>query len=64
MLLIRAFDRSERILCAMKCRGFRGDFPNMGELKFMPAREYAFAGMMLAAGALLVAVEMLRVATF
>jgi hypothetical protein len=48
----------------MKCRGFRGDFPIMDELRFVPARDYTFAGMMLALGALLVAVEMLRVATF
>ena len=27
MLIVRAFDRSERILAAMKCRGFSGTFP-------------------------------------
>ncbi len=26
MLLVRSFDRSERVLAAMKCRGFRGKF--------------------------------------
>ena len=26
MLLVRSFDRSERIVAAMKCRGFRGHF--------------------------------------
>jgi cobalt/nickel transport system permease protein len=26
MLLVRSFDRSKRILAAMKCRGFRGNF--------------------------------------
>jgi cobalt/nickel transport system permease protein len=26
MLLVRSFDRSERIVEAMKCRGFRGRF--------------------------------------
>ncbi|MFW6457128.1 MAG: cobalt ECF transporter T component CbiQ [Planctomycetota bacterium] len=26
MLLVRSFDRAERVLAAMKCRGFRGDF--------------------------------------
>lgn len=26
MLLVRSFDRSERVLAAMKCRGFRGSF--------------------------------------
>ena len=27
MLLVRSFDRAERIAAAMKCRGFRGEFP-------------------------------------
>jgi cobalt/nickel transport system permease protein len=26
MLLVRSFDRAERIVAAMKCRGFRGRF--------------------------------------
>jgi cobalt/nickel transport system permease protein len=26
MLLVRSFDRSERVVAAMKCRGFRGRF--------------------------------------
>lgn len=26
MLLVRSFDRSERVMAAMKCRGFRGEF--------------------------------------
>ena len=26
MLLVRSFDRAERILAAMKCRGFQGHF--------------------------------------
>jgi cobalt/nickel transport system permease protein len=26
MLLVRSFDRAERIVAAMKCRGFRGHF--------------------------------------
>ena len=26
MLLVRSFDRAERILAAMRCRGFRGHF--------------------------------------
>lgn len=29
MLLVRAFDRSERVLAAMKCRGYTGRFPAM-----------------------------------
>ena len=31
MLLVRAFDRSERVLAAMKCRGFSGRFPALHE---------------------------------
>jgi cobalt/nickel transport system permease protein len=64
MLVIRAFDRSERILKAMKCRGFRGEFPIMDELHFVPAREYAFAGAMVTLGLVLITLEALRVATF
>jgi cobalt/nickel transport system permease protein len=26
MLLVRSLDRSERVMAAMKCRGFRGQF--------------------------------------
>jgi cobalt/nickel transport system permease protein len=27
MLLVRSFERAERVLAAMKCRGYRGSFP-------------------------------------
>jgi cobalt/nickel transport system permease protein len=64
MLLIRAFDRSERILKAMKCRGFRGEFPIMEEFRFVRGREYAFVGIMLAVGAALITLEALHVATY
>ena len=33
MLLVRSFDRSERVLAAMKCRGFRGEFPVLRPLR-------------------------------
>ena len=33
VLLVRAFDRSERILAAMKCRGFTGRFPMLEEFR-------------------------------
>ena len=29
MLLVRALDRSERMLLAMKCRGFNGQMPEL-----------------------------------
>jgi cobalt/nickel transport system permease protein len=34
MLLVRSFDRSDRILAAMKCRGFRGRFAVLDRLCF------------------------------
>jgi len=34
MLLVRSFDRSERVLAAMKCRGYRG--------RFLSAHRFAF----------------------
>lgn len=64
MLLIRAFDRSERILCAMKCRGFRGEFPIMDELSFDARREYTFAALMAGVGAVLIGLEFVHVATY
>lgn len=43
MLLVRSFDRSERVLAAMKCRGFRGRYHIMGDL-LMGRRDAVFAG--------------------
>ncbi len=34
MLLIRSFHRSERVLAAMKCRGFQGEFPLLWHFHF------------------------------
>ena len=34
MVVIRSFHRSERILAAMKCRGFRGEFPLLWHFRF------------------------------
>jgi cobalt/nickel transport system permease protein len=44
MLLVKSLDRSERILAAMKCRGFRG--------RFYVLRHFAFAGRDAVFGAL------------
>jgi len=44
MLLVRSLDRSERIVAAMKCRGFRG--------RFYVLEHFAFAGRDAAFGAL------------
>jgi cobalt/nickel transport system permease protein len=50
MLLVRAFDRSERVLAAMKCRGFRGRFPAFHESHWTRRDGLfaAFGGMLLA----------------
>ncbi|KAA5605615.1 cobalt ECF transporter T component CbiQ [Roseospira marina] len=42
MLLVRALERSERILQAMKCRGFTGHLPLLDTLRF-GARDAVFA---------------------
>ena len=44
MLLIKSFDRSQRILAAMKCRGFRGQFHAIDRLA-LTWRDAAFATM-------------------
>lgn len=47
MLLVRAFERSERILQAMKCRGFEGQFPLIDEMRLGRA-DGVFAALILA----------------
>lgn len=47
MLLVRALERSERILKAMKCRGFTGQLPLLDELRFT-VRDGVFLGLWLA----------------
>ncbi|MGZ9811423.1 cobalt ECF transporter T component CbiQ [Pseudoroseicyclus sp. H15] len=56
MLLIRAFDRSERVLQAMRCRGFNGAFHVLDESRPAGWREAAFA-----AGAALVLAALIYV---
>lgn len=51
MLLVRSFDRSERIVAAMKCRGFNGTFHAMWHFGFA-RRDAVFAA--AAAGGVLV----------
>jgi len=43
MLLVRSLDRAERIVAAMKCRGFRGRFYLLDHFAFSPARDVPFA---------------------
>jgi len=47
MLLVRSFDRAERIAAAMKCRGFRGRFYLLDHFAFS-RRDLAFAAASLA----------------
>ncbi|GAB3446844.1 cobalt ECF transporter T component CbiQ [Insolitispirillum peregrinum] len=46
MLLVRALERSERILKAMKCRGFTGQLPLLDDLRYRP-RDGWFAALWL-----------------
>ena len=43
MLLVRSFDRSERIIAAMKCRGYRGEFHVLKHFSFH-RRDAVFSG--------------------
>jgi cobalt/nickel transport system permease protein len=52
MLLVRSFERAERVLAAMKCRGFRGRFYLLDHFSFVCRRDVPFS---LAAAALLAA---------
>ncbi|MGC8602717.1 MAG: cobalt ECF transporter T component CbiQ [Desulfomonilaceae bacterium] len=56
MLLIRSFDRSKRILDAMRCRGFKGKFYILHNYE-MKRCDYALAGSSLAFSILLMVVR-------
>lgn len=56
MMLVRAVERSERILAAMKCRGFDGRLPVLDRLR-LGGWDLALAAPMLAALAALIAWE-------
>jgi cobalt/nickel transport system permease protein len=59
MLLVRSFDRSERIMAAMKCRGFRGRFYLLDHFAFSRRRDVPFCLASLALLGLLACVEWL-----
>jgi len=63
MLLVRSVERSERILNAMKCRGFTGRIPIITTLAYH-RRDGLFAGLAILVMVGLVALEMMHVATF
>ncbi|MBB4264866.1 cobalt ECF transporter T component CbiQ [Roseospira visakhapatnamensis] len=60
MLLVRALERSERILQAMKCRGFTGRLPLLDDLRYGP-RDVLFIGTTVPALGLLLTLDALYV---
>lgn len=60
MMLVRAIERSERILGAMRCRGFTGRIPLL-ERFAMTARDWQFVAAFCAALAALIGIEVAHV---
>lgn len=58
MMLVRAIERSERILDAIKCRGFQGRFPVLTAFR-LTRRDGVFAGLALVAFAALIGLEII-----
>lgn len=56
MMLVRALERSERVLGAMKCRGFTGRFVLLEQFR-MTDRDWLFAALMTAASVFLLVVQ-------
>lgn len=56
MMLVRALERSERILAAMTCRGFVGRFPLFDEFR-LRQQDWLFAAAAFTACSLIVALE-------
>lgn len=61
MLLVRSLDRSERILAAMRCRGFQGRFHPLDDFAYGPA-DALFAGLALLAFAGMLTLDRVHVA--
>ena len=59
MMLVRSFDRSERVLAAMKCRGFRGQYYMLDHFAFAPRRDVPFCAAMSLLAAVLLGMEWL-----
>ena len=57
MLMVRSLERSERILAAMRCRGFTGRFPNPVENRILGRADLACACGMIAACAFLLLMD-------
>lgn len=63
MMLVRAMERSERILQAMKCRGFAGQIPLLDNFHFH-RQDFVFATVLAAAVSTLVAWEVVGVGAY
>jgi cobalt/nickel transport system permease protein len=61
MLLVRSLERSERILAAMRCRGFQGRFHPLDQLAYRPG-DAVFAGCAVLAFAALLALDLMHAA--
>ena len=59
MLLVRGIERAERILAAMRCRGFQGHFHIMTEPEPVGRCDYTFASLSVAAACALIVLESL-----
>ena len=57
MLLVRSFDRSERVLAAMKCRGFCGRYYLLDHFAFVPRRDGPFYAAIFLLAAVLLGLE-------
>jgi len=57
MLLVRSFDRSERVLAAMKCRGFRGRYYMLDHFLFVLRRDVSFCAAMVLLATVLLGLE-------
>ncbi len=57
MLLVRSFDRSERVLAAMKCRGFCGRYYLLDHFAFVPRRDGPFYAATFLLAAILMGLE-------
>lgn len=58
MMLVRALERSERILAAMSCRGFVGQFPMFDDFRLRP-RDWLFGSLVVLGCALILTVEIM-----
>lgn len=58
MVLVRSLERSERVVAAMKCRGFTGRFPLLDDLRSGPG-DWVFLGALLGLCGVLVAADRL-----